>query len=316
MKTVLVTGGAGFIGSHLCDRLIELKYNVICVDNLSNGSLNNISHLLNNLQFKFYELDINELDISFFEKHKIELVCHQAAIGSVPRSIISPELYQQSNVDGFFHILNLSRLALVRRIVYASSSSVYGSDTNLPKIETSTGIALSPYAATKQINELYAKTFSGVYGIETVGLRYFNVFGPRQNPNGDYAAVIPKFINQIFANESPTINGDGSYSRDFTYVNNIVDANILALESDLINKHYCFNIGAGGKTSILELFNLISQKINSKIEFTQGKFRKGDIPHSFANISLARNTIGYEPKFDISKGLDETIDYFKRISYI
>ena len=305
---VLVTGGAGFIGSHICDKLIELNHQVACVDNLSNGSMDNIKHLLSNSNFKFYELDINELSGSFFKD--IDVVCHQAAIGSVPRSIAQPELYQKSNVNGFFNILNKCKERGIK-VIYASSSSVYGDDDTLPKIESSTGDALSPYAATKQINELQAGVFSTVYNMTTIGLRYFNVFGPRQNPNGDYAAVIPKFISLICNNERPVINGDGSYSRDFTYIDNVVAANILAIESDIETN--VFNIGAGGNTSIKVLFSEIKQLLKSDIEAEYGPFRKGDIPHSFANIEKAKSLLNYNPSVNILQGLEKTVNYFKNI---
>jgi UDP-N-acetylglucosamine 4-epimerase len=305
---VLVTGGAGFIGSHICDKLIELNYQVVCVDNLSNGSMDNIKHLLSNSNFKFYELDINELSSAFFKD--IDVVCHQAAVGSVPRSIAQPELYQKSNVNGFFNILDKCKERGIK-VIYASSSSVYGDDTTLPKIESSTGKALSPYAATKQINELQAGVFSSVYNMTTIGLRYFNVFGPRQNPNGDYAAVIPKFINLICNNEAPVINGDGSYSRDFTYIDNVVAANILAIESDIETN--VFNIGAGGNTSINLLFDEIKKLLNSELNAAYGPFRKGDIPHSFANIEKAKSLLNYNPSVDILQGLEKTVNYFKNI---
>jgi len=305
---VLVTGGAGFIGSHICDKLIELNYQVVCVDNLSNGSVHNINHLKSNANFKFYELDINELSSEFFKD--IDVVCHQAAIGSVPRSINYPELYQQSNVNGFFNILNNCKEKGIK-VIYASSSSVYGDDITLPKIETSTGKALSPYAATKQINELQAGVFSNVYNMKTIGLRYFNVFGPRQNPNGDYAAVIPKFINLICNKEAPLINGDGLYSRDFTYVDNVVSANILAIESNIETN--VFNIGAGGNTTINLLFEEIKKLLNSDLEAVYGPFRKGDIPHSFANIEKAKSLLNYNPSVNILQGLEKTVKYFKDI---
>lgn len=305
---VLVTGGAGFIGSHICDKLIELNYQVVCVDNLSNGSMDNIKHLLSNSNFKFYELDINELSSAFFKD--IDVVCHQAAVGSVPRSIAQPELYQKSNVNGFFNILDKCKERGIK-VIYASSSSVYGDDTTLPKIESNTGKALSPYAATKQINELQAGVFSSVYNMTTIGLRYFNVFGPRQNPNGDYAAVIPKFINLICNSEAPVINGDGSYSRDFTYIDNVVAANILAIESNIETN--VFNIGAGGNTSINLLFDKIKKLLNSELNAVYGPFRKGDIPHSFANIEKAKSLLNYNPSVDILQGLEKTVNYFKNI---
>jgi UDP-N-acetylglucosamine 4-epimerase len=310
MKTVLVTGGAGFIGSHICDRLIRTGYQVRCIDNLSNGSIDNIEHLILNKNFQLIIEDINSLTLSHFEG--VDLVCHQAAIGSVPRSIVQPELYQHSNVNGFFHVLNLARLSQIKRVVYASSSSVYGSDVTLPKIEHSTGQGLSPYAISKQINEMQAKNFSLIYEIETVGLRYFNVFGPRQKSDGDYAAVIPKFINYCLNGLVPTINGDGSYARDFTYIDNIVLANILALESKLTSTCNVLNIGAGQKTSINELYSAISKKLNFNVSAIYGPERKGDIPYSFADVRLAKEVLGYIPIINVDSGLNNTIDYFKK----
>lgn len=310
---ILVTGGAGFIGSHICTRLIELGHTVRCIDSMYSGKYENIVNLVDSIRFSHHEMDINDVTVEFLKRYQIDAISHQAAIGSVPKSILHPELYQLNNVSGFFNVLNAAKEAGIKRIVYASSSSVYGSDVNLPKVEHITGQVLSPYAATKQINEIQANTYYRVYDMETIGLRYFNVFGPKQNPNGDYAAVIPKFINSILNSIPPTINGDGTFSRDFTYVDNVVDANVLALTTE---NEACFgqafNIGAGRTTSILELFNLIKSQLGSAytVEAEFGPFRKGDIPNSVASIHKATINLGYNPKIDIELGLTKTISYY------
>lgn len=311
---ILVTGGAGFIGSHICTRLVELGYSVVCIDNLSAGKYENISHLVDystKSKFRWYQMDINEITPNVLKAFQIDAICHQAAIGSVPKSVLYPEIYQENNINGFFNVLNAAKEVGIKRFVYASSSSVYGSDLTLPKIESSTGKALSPYAATKQINEVQANTYHTVYGMETIGLRYFNVFGPKQNPDGDYAAVIPKFIKMLMNSEVPVINGDGSYSRDFTYIDNVVQANVLALTNDNISEFgKAVNIGAGQRTSIMELYNLILNELDLNTLPQKGPFRKGDIPNSFADISLATQYLGYQPTVNIKEGLTKTIQYF------
>jgi len=309
---ILVTGGAGFIGSHICHRLLDLGHSVICIDNLSSGAVDNIRHIFHHPNFKFVHLDVLELTDGSAELN-VDAICHQAATGSVPKSIINPELYHKNNVDMFYHILELARIKGIKRFVYASSSSVYGDDVSLSKEESSTGNALSPYAATKQINELYARVYKQCYDIETIGLRYFNIFGPRQNPYGDYAAVIPKFIVQLQNNEVPVINGDGSYSRDFTYVDNAVLANVLALTtSDETCFGQAFNIGAGTSTSINELYDLISNLLGSNIQAIHGPTRVGDIPKSLALVDKAHKYLNYHVLVDITNGLRNTINYFTR----
>lgn len=308
---ILVTGGAGFIGSHICDKLIELGHKVVCIDNLSSGRLENIQSLLSNSNFTLYIEDLKDIDADH-EAFTVDAICHQAARGSVPLSMISPELYQRNNVEAFFNLINIAKVKQIKRFVYASSSSVYGDNTVSPKVESNIGNALSPYAVTKQINELYANVFSKCYGIETIGLRYFNVFGPRQNPNGDYAAVIPKFIKGMIEDQVPTINGDGSYSRDFTYIDNVVEANVLALtvQLDVSNQSEVLNIGAGASTSILELFNKIADQLQKSIQPTFAPFRQGDIPKSVANIDKATTILNYIPRVGINQGLTQTIKYF------
>lgn len=308
---ILVTGGAGFIGSHICHRLLDLGHTIICIDNLSSGTVNNIQHLFHHPNFSFVHTDVLELTDGSAELN-VDAICHQAATGSVPKSIINPELYHKNNVDMFYHILELARIKGIKRFIYASSSSVYGDNTSLHKEESNIGNALSPYAATKQIDELYARVYAQCYGLETIGLRYFNVFGPRQNPYGDYAAVIPKFIVQLQNNEVPIINGDGSYSRDFTYVDNAVSANVLALTT---SNETCFgqafNIGAGASTSINELYDSICNLLESNIHAMHGPTRVGDIPKSLASIDKAQTCLDYHVLVDITNGLRNTINFFK-----
>jgi len=307
---ILITGGAGFIGSHICHKLIELGFKVNCIDNLSNGKLSNIKHLINNSNFTFYHEDILNLD-EYHQACEVDMICHQASIGSVPRSIKEPKIYHENNVNTFFQLLEIARIRGIKRVVYASSSSVYGDDVSLPKYESNIGNVLSPYASTKRINEIYAKIYKQCYNLETIGLRYFNVFGPKQNPKGDYAAVIPKFIAYMINNESPIINGDGSISRDFTYVDNVVQANILALTT---NNAECygeeFNIGTGESISILDLFYNIQNILHSPILPIYGPMREGDILMSKANISKAINLMGYNPSINLTTDLKHTIKYF------
>lgn len=308
---ILVTGGAGFIGSHICHELIRLGHSVICIDNLSSGKVDNIRDIFHHKCFKFIHLDVSELTDGSPELD-VDAICHQAATGSVPKSIINPELYHKNNVDMFYHILELARIKGIKRFVYASSSSVYGDNTTLFKEESVTGNALSPYAVTKQIDELYARIYAHCYGLETIGLRYFNVFGPKQNPYGDYAAVIPKFISQIQCGIQPIINGDGSYSRDFTYVDNVVSANILALTTpNEICFGQAFNIGAGASISINELYDSICSLLESKIQPIYGPARAGDIPKSLASINKAKTCLNYHVLVDITNGLRTTVNYFK-----
>jgi UDP-N-acetylglucosamine 4-epimerase len=313
-KSVLVTGGAGFIGSNIVEYLLKngVKF-VRVLDNLSTGNKNNIQPFLekySNIEFMYG--DISNLDVCKKAVKDMDVICHQAALGSVPRSIDDPLMSHISNVNGFLNILIAAKENGIKRVVYASSSSVYGDDVNLPKKEEKTGNVLSPYAATKAIDEIYAGVFTRCYGMECIGLRYFNIFGPRQDPNGAYAAVIPKFISLIQQNKSPVINGDGSFSRDFTYVDNAVKANCLAL---LTNNNECFgtafNIGAGGQISILDLFYIIKNTLGSDIELSFGFNRKGDVPHSNADISKAKKLLGYNPLVSFHDGIVRTVDYYK-----
>jgi UDP-N-acetylglucosamine 4-epimerase len=311
---LLITGGCGFIGSNITEYFLENKLfnSITIVDNLSTGFIKNIDNLLEKyINLKFIEGDIKDIDICRNITKNIDAICHQAAIGSVPRSINDPFFYHKNNVDGFFNLLIAAKENGCRRFVYASSSSVYGDEVSLPKIEDKTGDVLSPYAATKKINEIYANVFYKCYGIEIIGLRYFNVFGEKQNPNGEYAAVIPKFIDYVMNGESPIIYGDGNNSRDFTYVKNVVRANYLALTT---TNPECFgeifNIGAGGRITVNDIFNKICKIIDKNITPNYHPNRKGDIPHSNASIEKARNMLGYVPEYEFEDGLRKTISYF------
>jgi UDP-N-acetylglucosamine/UDP-N-acetylgalactosamine 4-epimerase len=310
---ILVTGGAGFIGSNIVETLLKNDVNkVVVLDNLSTGYKKNIEPLLQtypNLEFIYG--DISNLEICRKAIKNIDVVCHQAALGSVPRSLDDPLSSHQSNVNGIFNILLVAKENNIKRVVYASSSSVYGDNNKLPKVENETGNVLSPYAANKAIAEIYANIFNRCYQMECIGLRYFNVFGPRQDPNGSYAAVIPKFVTLIDRGIQPIINGDGNYSRDFTYINNVVDANILAMTTKNSSAFgEVFNIGAGGRVTLIELINTIRKTLNSDIVPIFGEKRKGDIPHSNASIEKAKKYLSYEPKISFEKGIEKTIEYY------
>ena len=309
---ILITGGAGFIGSNITEFLLtNNKVNKVRIlDNLSTGNKNNITSFIGD-KVEFMYGDITNLETCRKACEGMDRICHQAALGSVPRSINDPLSSHQSNVNGFLNILLAAKEKGIKRVVYASSSSVYGDHPNLPKVEHKTGNVLSPYAGTKAIDELYAGLFNKCYGMECIGLRYFNIFGPRQDPNGAYAAVIPKFINLMKQGERPKINGDGSFSRDFTYVTNAVQANYLGLTTE---NEECFgeafNIGAGGRFSILEMFNIIKEELKLDMEPIFGENRAGDIPHSNADISKAKNMLGYDPKVLFDEGIIKTIRYY------
>jgi UDP-N-acetylglucosamine 4-epimerase len=314
-KTLLITGGCGFIGSNITEKLLKNKLikKIKILDNLVTGYRNNISFLLekyNNIEFIYG--DIGNLEDCRKAIKDCDLVCHQAALGSVPRSINDPLSSHLSNVNGFLNILIVAKENNIKRIVYASSSSVYGDDNNLPKKENSVGKVLSPYAATKKIDEIYANVFTKCYQMEIIGLRYFNIFGKRQDPKGAYAAVIPKFIDMMLQNKSPVINGNGDYSRDFTYIDNVVDANLLALTTN--NKQSygdVFNIGAGGQTSILDLFNCVKKILKKNMSPIFGPHRPGDVPHSNADVYKAKKILNYQPKISFEVGIEKTIEYYK-----
>ena len=311
---ILVTGGAGFIGSNIIEFLLKNGVKSVRVlDNLSTGKMKNIQPFMdkyNNLEFMYG--DISNLESCRKAMNGIDVITHQAALGSVPRSVDDPLSSHISNVNGFLNILIAAKEAGIKRVVYASSSSVYGDHPVLPKVENNTGNVLSPYAATKAIDEIYAGVFTKCYGMECIGLRYFNIFGPRQDPNGAYAAVIPKFISLLNSGNRPIINGDGSFSRDFTYVENAVQANVLALCTENVSCFgEAFNIGAGGQFSLLEMLSVIKKELNSDIEPIFGPNRPGDIPHSNADISKARLMLGYEPKINFKIGMQKYITLLK-----
>ncbi|WP_425236727.1 SDR family oxidoreductase [Ulvibacterium sp.] len=314
---ILVTGGAGFIGSNLCDALLENGNQVRCLDNFTTGKRENIAQLLSNPNFNLFEGDIRNLEDCQKGCTGVDYVLHQAALGSVPRSIHDPLTSNAVNVSGFLNMLLAARDAKVKRFTYAASSSTYGDSKNMPKIEDVIGKPLSPYAITKYVNELYADIFSKTYGLETIGLRYFNVFGRKQDPNGAYAAVIPKFVMQLMKHESPTINGDGSYSRDFTYIDNVLEMNIRSMlvdKKEAVNTVY--NVAYGERTDLNELVALLKEYLSefdtkiAEIPAIYGPKRQGDVPHSLASITKAKRLLGYDPQFDIKTGLKEAVGWY------
>ncbi|MBN2166845.1 MAG: SDR family oxidoreductase [Marinilabiliaceae bacterium] len=316
-KKVLVTGGAGFIGSNLVERLLEQSNKVICLDNFATGKRENIKTFLDNESFTLIEGDIRNLDTCKKACEGVDIVLHQAALGSVPRSINDPITSNDVNVSGFLNMLVAVRDQGVKRMVYAASSSTYGDSKSMPKVEDVIGKPLSPYAITKYVNELYADVFAKTYNMELVGLRYFNVFGRRQDPDGAYAAVIPKFVKSLIQKESPVINGDGSFSRDFTYIDNVIQANQLAAvtnNKEAVNTVY--NVAFGERTSLNELMlhlkELLIQFDNdiAKIDVKYGPERKGDVPHSLASIDKAKKMLGYDPQFSIRNGLEQAIEWY------
>ena len=316
-KNILVTGGAGFIGSNLCEHLLNHGAKVTCLDNFSTGYKNNIREFFDNPNFKLIEGDIRSYSDCLKSTKNIDYVLHQAALGSVPRSIKDPQTTNDVNISGFVNMVMASKENKIKRFVYAASSSTYGDSKVLPKIEDKIGNPLSPYAITKYVNELYSEVFSKIYGIELIGLRYFNVFGKKQNINGPYAAVIPKFIDKLLKYQSPVINGDGSYSRDFTHISNVLQMNVLAMtekNKNAINSVY--NTALGDRTTILELFNLIKKYLiqyDSKIEKINpifGPVRAGDVPHSQASVYKAKKLLNYIPKTHINEGIKQTVDWF------
>jgi len=314
---ILITGAAGFIGSNLTEYMLSKGYTVIALDNFATGHLHNIDEFKGNANFTFIEGDIRDFEICQKATIGVDYVLHQAALGSVPRSLSEPILSNEVNVTGFLNMLEASKQNNVKRFVYAASSSTYGDSKALPKIEKNIGKPLSPYAITKYVNELYADIYSSSYGLQTIGLRYFNVFGRRQDPNGAYAAVIPKFIGQFSKGESPQINGDGSFSRDFTYIDNVIQMNHLAIETKnarAINQVY--NTAVGDRITILEMTKLIRQGLSkfdpsvAKIDIKFGPDRKGDIPHSQASIKKAKNLLNYNPSHNFEKGLKESLTWY------
>lgn len=307
----LVTGGAGFIGSNLCDALIDMGYFVRCLDNFSTGKRENIEHLLNNPLFELFEGDIRDLETCLKACEGINYVSHQAAWGSVPRSIEMPLLYEEINIKGTLNMMEAARQKGVKRFVYASSSSVYGDSPILPKKEGQEGKILSPYAFTKKANEEYGSLYTMLYGLETIGLRYFNVFGRRQDPHGFYAAVIPKFVKALLNDEAPTINGDGKQSRDFTYIENVIEANLKACLADKEAAGQAFNIAYGGQEYLIDLYNKLCELLNKDIKPIFAEDRKGDIKHSNADISKAAQFLNYEPEYDFARGIEFAVGWYK-----
>ncbi len=316
-KKILVTGGAGFIGSNLCEVLLSLGNEVVCLDNFATGKKENISDLIPNKNFTLIVGDIRNLEDCLKATSGMDYVLHQAALGSVPRSIKDPITSNEVNVSGFLNMLKASSENEVKRFVYAASSSTYGDSESLPKVEDKIGKPLSPYAVTKYVNELYADVFAKTYGIDTIGLRYFNVFGRKQDPDGAYAAVIPKFVGQLMKGESPEINGDGNFSRDFTYIDNVIQANMLALISE--NKeavNTVYNVAFGDRNTLNDLVKYLKMYLAefdaniANIEVKHGPNRAGDIPHSHASIDKAKKLLNYQPEFSLQKGLKEAVKWY------
>ena len=320
-KKILVTGGAGFIGSNLCEVLLEKENQVICLDNFSTGKRKNIEVCLSNRNFTLIEGDIRELEDCHKACKGVEYVLHQAALGSVPRSITDPITTNDVNISGFLNMLVAARDARVKRFVYAASSSTYGDSEALPKVEDIIGNPLSPYAITKYVNELYADIFFRTYGLDTIGLRYFNVFGRKQDPDGAYAAVIPKFVKQLVHYESPVINGDGTFSRDFTYIDNVLQMNLLAIStSNQKALNTVYNVAFGQRATLNELVENLKLNLSAfdkkiaNINIKYGPERVGDIPHSLASIEKAKKLLGYNPIYSLKNGLQEaTLWYWENL---
>ena len=307
----LVTGGAGFIGSNLCEAILEMGCTVRCLDNLSTGKYENIEPFIENERFTFIKGDIRELDVCMDATKGVDYVLNQAAWGSVPRSIEMPLLYEEINIRGTLNMMEASRQNGVKKFVYASSSSVYGDHPVLPKKEGKEGKVLSPYALTKKVDEEYGRLYKVLYGLDTYGLRYFNVFGRRQDPDGAYAAVIPKFIRQLMNGERPTINGDGKQSRDFTYIDNVIEANLKACQASSEAAGEAFNIGAGGREYLIDVYYELCKALGKKTEPLFGPPRAGDIRDSNADIGKARELLGYDPEYDFAGGIRLAIDWYK-----
>jgi UDP-N-acetylglucosamine 4-epimerase len=315
-KKILVTGGAGFIGSNLCESLLQLNNKVVCLDNFATGKRENITMFLDNPNFTLIEGDIRNLQDCMLATNEVDYVLHQAALGSVPRSIKDPITSNEVNVGGFLNMLVASRDNGVKRFIYAASSSTYGDSESMPKVEEVIGKPLSPYAVTKYVNELYAEIFSTTYGLETIGLRYFNVFGKKQDPNGAYAAVIPKFISQLIQLESPVINGDGSYSRDFTYIDNVIQANLLSMTAPQEAVNTVYNVAFGDRNTLNDLMRYLKELLSAynpaieDIAVVYGVKRTGDIPHSHASIAKAQKALQYHPQYSLQQGLKEAIQWY------
>ncbi|WP_139956354.1 SDR family oxidoreductase [Flavicella sediminum] len=316
-KKILVTGGAGFIGSNLIQTLLEKQNEVVCLDNFATGKQENVDPFMANESFTLIKGDIRNLDDCHKAVAGVDYVLHEAALGSVPRSINDPITTNDVNVGGFLNMLVAARDAGVKRFVYAASSSTYGDSKSMPKVEEVIGRPLSPYAITKFVNELYADTFFKVYGFETIGLRYFNVFGRRQDPDGAYAAVIPKFVNQLINHESPVVNGDGEYSRDFTYIDNVIEMNLRALTvEDKAAVNQVYNTAFGERATLNDLLTSLKDNLAEydakikDIEVVYGPLRAGDVPHSLASIEKAKKLLNYNPEFSLQQGLKEAVNWY------
>lgn len=307
----LVTGGAGFIGSNLCEAILEMGYKVRCLDDLSTGSYKNVEMFLANPNYEFIQGDIKDLDTCIKACEGVDYVLNQAAWGSVPRSIEMPIFYCKNNIEGTLNMMEAARLCGVKKFVYASSSSVYGDEPNLPKTEGREGNLLSPYALTKRCDEEWGKLYKKLYALDTYGMRYFNVFGRRQNPDGAYAAVIPKFLKQLINGETPTINGDGKQSRDFTYIDNVIEANLKACLAPSEAAGEAYNIAYGGREYLIDIYYGLTKALNLDVEPNFGPDRKGDIKHSNADISKAKKHLSYAPEYSFADGIKLAIEWYK-----
>ena len=307
----LVTGGAGFIGSNLCEAILKMGCKVRCLDNLSTGKQENVDLFINNPNYQFIKGDISDLEVCMDACEGVDYVLNEAAWGSVPRSIEMPLYYEQVNIRGTLNMMEAARQKGVKKFVYASSSSVYGDHPVLPKKEGQEGNLLSPYALTKRVDEEYGKLYHKLYNLDTYGLRYFNVFGRRQDPHGAYAAVIPKFIKMLLNDEQPTINGDGKQSRDFTYIENVIEANLKACLASSDAAGQAFNVAYGGSEYLIDIYYMLARALGKNIEPHFGPDRAGDIKHSNADISKARELLGYDPEYDFDRGLNEAITWYK-----
>lgn len=307
----LVTGGAGFIGSNLCEALTDMGYTVRCLDNLSTGKQENVDFLMDRPNYTFIKGDIRDLDTCMEACKGVTYVLNQAAWGSVPRSIEMPLLYEEINIRGTLNMMEAARQNGVKKFVFASSSSVYGDHPVLPKVEGQEGNLLSPYALTKRVDEEYGKLYTKLYGLDTYGLRYFNVFGRRQDPDGAYAAVIPKFIRQLLNDEVPTINGDGKQSRDFTYIDNVIEANLKACLAPSEAAGNAFNVAYGGREYLIDIYYDLCKALGKDVEPNFGPDRAGDIKHSNADISKAKKLLGYDPEYDFAKGITLAIEWYR-----
>lgn len=311
--TFLVSGGAGFIGSNLCEAILNLGYKVRCLDDLSTGKQENVDLFRGDPNYLFLKGDVKDFDMCMEACEGVDFVLHQAAWGSVPRSIEMPLFYCGNNITGTLNMLEAARQQKVKKFVYASSSSVYGDEPNLPKQEGREGNLLSPYAVSKRADEEWAKQYTRHYGLDTYGLRYFNVFGRRQDPNGAYAAVIPKFISQLLNGQSPTINGDGKQSRDFTYIENVIEANLKACLAGKDAAGEAFNIAYGGREYLIDIYYGLTEALGVDVEPNFGPDRAGDIKHSNADISKAKEMLGYEPEWSFERGIKAAIEWYRTL---